>query len=171
MTYGQLATARGVKRIAAVRIVQRHKWRKQAGNDGQVRVLVPHDMTGPSNRVPQHVVGDVVGHITGNAVTVTSDTETVLAALREAHGAEIARLTEALAAERARADAVLVRAEAERAEVLVVQAKLAEAEHRLTAAENRYMAAQDQVESYRRAEAERKGRGRWARLRAAWRGK
>jgi len=29
MTYGQLAAARGVKRIAVVRIVQRHKWRQR----------------------------------------------------------------------------------------------------------------------------------------------
>jgi hypothetical protein len=43
MTYDELAEMRGIKRIGAVRLVQRYKWRRQAGNDGRARVLVPHE--------------------------------------------------------------------------------------------------------------------------------
>ena len=43
MTYDELAEVRGIRRIAAVRLVQRYKWRRQAGNDGRARVLVPYD--------------------------------------------------------------------------------------------------------------------------------
>jgi hypothetical protein len=41
MTYGQLAAARGVKRIAAVRIVQRHKWRHRRATTGRCACLFP----------------------------------------------------------------------------------------------------------------------------------
>jgi hypothetical protein len=47
LTYDELAALRGIKRIGAVRLVQRHKWRRQAGNDGLARVLVPHDALEP----------------------------------------------------------------------------------------------------------------------------
>jgi hypothetical protein len=43
LTYTELAKARGVKRITAIRLVQRHKWQRRAGNDGMARVLVPLD--------------------------------------------------------------------------------------------------------------------------------
>ena len=42
MTYRELAMARGVKRAAAIRLAQRHKWPKRAGsNDGLAHILVP----------------------------------------------------------------------------------------------------------------------------------
>jgi hypothetical protein len=44
LTYEELAKARGIQRLAAVRLTQRHKWRRQRGNDGHARVLVPDDM-------------------------------------------------------------------------------------------------------------------------------
>jgi hypothetical protein len=50
LTYAELATLRGIKRVGAVRLVQRHKWRRQAGNDGLARVLVPHDALEPVRR-------------------------------------------------------------------------------------------------------------------------
>jgi hypothetical protein len=43
MTYTELAVVRGIKRSGAVRLVQRYGWRRQPGNDGMARVLVPHD--------------------------------------------------------------------------------------------------------------------------------
>jgi hypothetical protein len=198
MTYAQLAASRGVKRIAAVRIVQRHKWRKQAGNDGQVRVLVPHDMTGPSPRLPQHVAGYVTGDVTATPVTVTSEVETVLAALREAHAGEIERLNTRLDAliaghrgEIVAIEAKLAAAEARAAEVEQLRAAietehthgadleariaglhglLADAEHRLVDAERGRTTALEQLDTMDRAETARRGKGRWARLRAAWRG-
>lgn len=41
MTLAQLADARGISKASATRMVRRHKWRRQPGNDGLVRVLVP----------------------------------------------------------------------------------------------------------------------------------
>jgi hypothetical protein len=47
LTYGQLADARGISRRAAIRLTQRHRWRRQKGNDGFARVWVPDEMTTP----------------------------------------------------------------------------------------------------------------------------
>ena len=41
MTFAELAKARGISRLSAERLVRRHKWRRQPGNDGRTRVLVP----------------------------------------------------------------------------------------------------------------------------------
>jgi hypothetical protein len=96
--------------------------------------------------------------------------EIVLAALREAHAGEVGRLTEALAVERARADVLTTRGDALATEVRLVQVKLAEAEQAHTQARVAAQLAQDQLNAYRRAETERRGKGRWRRIRAAWRG-
>ena len=48
LTYGQLAEARQIGRRAAVRLAQRHRLRRQPGNDGTVRVWVPADMAASS---------------------------------------------------------------------------------------------------------------------------
>jgi hypothetical protein len=96
--------------------------------------------------------------------------ETVLAALREAHAGEVGRLTEALAVERAGADALTTRGEALATEVRLVQVKLAEAEQAHTQARVAAQLAQDQLNAYRRADTERKARGLLERLRDALRG-
>ena len=58
MTYSQLAAARGIKRSAAQRLVQRHKWpRREGSNDGFARVLVPPDMTKPAPLSPHRADG------------------------------------------------------------------------------------------------------------------
>jgi hypothetical protein len=41
MTYAELAAVRGISALSAERLVRRHKWPRQTGNDGVVRVLVP----------------------------------------------------------------------------------------------------------------------------------
>jgi hypothetical protein len=41
LTLADLAKARGTSKASAARLVRRHKWRRQPGNDGHVRVLVP----------------------------------------------------------------------------------------------------------------------------------
>lgn len=43
VSYDELAKVRGIERIGAVRLVQRKRWRRQKGNDGHARVLVPLD--------------------------------------------------------------------------------------------------------------------------------
>jgi hypothetical protein len=59
MTYREIATTRRVKLAAAVRLVQRRKWRRQTGNDGTARILVPPDWAKPSDRAPPDIVHDV----------------------------------------------------------------------------------------------------------------
>jgi hypothetical protein len=51
-TYAQLAQARQVGKRAAVRLAQRHRLRRQPGNDGQTRVWVPTDMASSSPHRP-----------------------------------------------------------------------------------------------------------------------
>ena len=41
MTYAEIAEARGISLPSARRLVLRHHWPRQAGNDGIVRVTVP----------------------------------------------------------------------------------------------------------------------------------
>ena len=41
MTYVDLAEARGISLSSARRLVLRHRWPRQRGNDGVVRVIVP----------------------------------------------------------------------------------------------------------------------------------
>ena len=73
------------------------------------------------------------------------------------------RAEQDLAGERARADAVRARLDAMQVQ-LAAEAKAADQARRQA------QAAQDNAEILREADAARKGRGRLARLRAAWRG-
>jgi hypothetical protein len=41
MTYAELAQVRGISPASAKRLTQRHRWGRQVGNDGVVRVTVP----------------------------------------------------------------------------------------------------------------------------------
>ena len=76
---------------------------------------------------------------------------------------EIARLTALLAAAEARVKELRARLDDLTGKLANTHAKLADAQHQADAATARSLAAW-------RAEQERKARGRWARLRAAWRG-
>jgi hypothetical protein len=118
------------------------QWRRQTDNHGHGRVLVPPDL-------------------------ITGAPETAVTVLRER--AEVAEQ---------RADDAVTRAERTLGQLVVVQAKLAEAEDRAGDAErdaqaawDHARAALDAAEALRRADAAQWGRGRWARLRAAWRTK
>jgi hypothetical protein len=117
LTYGEIAASRGTSRIAAVRLTQRHKWRRQMGNDGLARVLVPPNML-PDN-VASHATGDNTGNSisnvsdVGNAVSdVASNTAgdvtdnmALLAAIEAAHAGEVAALRERAEVAERRADA------------------------------------------------------------------
>ncbi len=56
MTYAELAEARGIKEPAAIRLVQRRRWKRQPGNDGAARVAVPLSELRPSRLVTPDVV-------------------------------------------------------------------------------------------------------------------
>jgi hypothetical protein len=47
MTKREIAAVRGISIASADRLVRRHGWRKQPGNDGRVRTYVPSDWTTP----------------------------------------------------------------------------------------------------------------------------
>jgi hypothetical protein len=63
-----------------------------------------------------------------------------------------------------------VRADEEAARATGLDRLLADAEHRLTEAEQGRATAQERLDAMDRADVARRGKGRWARLRAAWRG-
>jgi hypothetical protein len=59
MTYGEIAESRRISVSSAERLVRRKHWRRQVGNDGVVRILIPLDdtqnpkeHTDPDNRDP-----------------------------------------------------------------------------------------------------------------------
>ena len=202
----------GIKRVAAIRLVQRHKWRKQAGNDGLARVLVPPEWAKPGDRAPRDIAPDVTGDVAlddgGDVTRVINALETSVASLTEraeaaerradraeklvdqaesradraeegraAADARAYRLDQALAGERARADALR-----DRADELMGQLIKAEAAGNALTVETDELRRQVEAAQMARAEAEadavellqadaaRRGRGRLARLRAAWRG-
>jgi hypothetical protein len=212
MTYGEIATARGIKRDAAIRLVQRHKWRKQAGNDGLARVLVPPEWAKPGDRSPRDITPDVVGDVAlddgGDVTRVINALEAAVSSLTErtevaerraervenrvdqaesradraeqgrvAAEARADRLDQALTGERARAEALRDRVEGLQAELAkaveegdALTVETAELNAQARQAQVVAREAQDAAEALRQAEAARRGRGRLARLRAAWRG-
>ena len=151
LTYGEIAAARGIKRSGAIRLAQRHRWRKQAGNDGLARVLVPPEMAKPGDRardVPGTVTATVSGDVVSDVAASAAAFGAALDALREQQQAERAGWTE----ERMRLTVVIDGFEketaAQRDMIAALQAKVTE----LEAGDVRRIAS------------------RWARIRAAWRG-
>jgi hypothetical protein len=159
MTYGEIAAARGTSRIAAVRLVQRHKWRRQAGNDGKARALVPPDMVQPERVIPPDVASNTAGDVTGHdqllagAIAALEDAVQVL---RE----QLERSEAGRADERQRAD----RAESARTELRgqleALNTQLAQAQ-----------AAVQGADELRAMDDARKAMSRWARAWGAWRGR
>jgi hypothetical protein len=158
MTYAELGLARGISAASAKRLAIRRHWRRRPGNDGTARVAVP--MTEATPREDR--AGDDASDVT-KAVTAL---EAAVTALREQLERAEGR------ADRAETAATVLR---QRFEDLT--AKLADAQAELAAAMDRAEQAQDRAREAEGAAAElsraddaRKGRGRWARIRAAWRG-
>ena len=105
LLYAELAERRGIDRDSANRLVIRHRWRRQKGNDGKMRVLVPANYlhsASPDNQ-------------TDNQRDMPSrHIRTLEAAIAALEAAQKATL-EALERERGRVDATEARAEADRA--------------------------------------------------------
>jgi hypothetical protein len=181
LTYAELAKLRGIDRASAFKLALRHKWSRQKNNKGQVTVLVPPDFTSPEDESQDN----------GYDASYRASFDAALAAVRDAHAGEVAALRSQMAAARAeadtsrdRADRTLVQlaeahseraatlARAERAEVLVANLEAAIATKEEVAAQARSEAekARQATEALRQVEIDRRGKGRWARLRAAWRG-
>ena len=176
MTFAELAEARGISRLSAATLVRRHGWRRQRDNRGRVIALVPqtwatHEPDGRSDDQPDRPDNppDSQGYLAAF--------ETALAAIREAKDSEIAtlrqqieRLTGQADADRARADEVRDRLDGLTTKLADAQAKLGAAQEQAEVAQIAQSEAEADAAELRRADDARKGRGRWVRLRAAWRG-
>jgi uncharacterized coiled-coil protein SlyX len=205
MTFAELSQARGISEPSARKLVRRHKWRRQAGNQGIVRILVPAEaLDRPKDGArtdPLSGLGSVLPPSPGtDPRTVPSDTqraivalEAAISALREqldlangradraeiradaaekrADGAEnrADRVDQALAGERTRADELRDRLDGLTAKLADAQAELAEAQDQTEVAQIAQREAEADAAELRQAQAVRQDRGRWARLRAAWR--
>jgi hypothetical protein len=153
MTYRELAQARGIKRAAAIRLAQRHKWPKRAGsNDGLAHILVPAAYLSSPDIIYDDTDNDAQRQSEPEAISSHTisppDNELVLSVTRQFEAA-LQTLHEQLD----RAEARNSRQEAE-----------------LTALREAVRRAERALDRYYQAEAEQKGRGRLARLRAAWGG-
>jgi hypothetical protein len=181
LTYAELAKLRGIDRASAFKLALRHKWSRQKNNKGQVTVLVPTDFTSPEDESQDN----------GYDASYRASFDAALAAVRDAHAGEVAALRSQMATARAeadisrdRADRTLVQlaeahserasalARAERAEVLVanLEADIATKEEVAAQARSDAEEARQATEALRQVEINRRGKGRWAKLRAAWRG-
>ncbi len=149
LSYVELAELRGISKASATRMSFRYKWRRQAGNDGTVRVFVPESAL-------------LRDHDRSNG----NDMEGMRAAVE----AVTVAFREQVEAERSRAD----RAEAAR-DVLkdrldAAKDELRQARDAADQARQHVREAEDAIEALRQADAKRRGEGRWTRLKAAWRG-
>jgi hypothetical protein len=189
MSYTELAVALGIKRASAKRVAMRHRWQRQQGNDATARVAVPVTVLSDNrkgvrddsrNPVPGgikerspggrslsvtglnaavEVLREQVAAANARADAADADRRIAQARLELAEVARDAARERAESAERERAVAVAIADEAVRAaEVATVQARSEVAE------------ARDAADQIKQADEARQARGRWARLRAAWRG-
>ena len=175
VTLAELAAARGIDVPSAQRLVRRRQWRRQPGNDGKIRVLVPPDELKPNPNVrpddrtdvPPDRPSDTIADIRADIMEVAQPLRDAIAVLRvqldeantrtvradvhaEQSEARAMRAEEAVAAERVRADVLRDRLESAQAEL---------------------RRAQEGAEALRRAEAERRARGRLRRTWDGWRGR
>jgi hypothetical protein len=180
MTYEALADARDIQRDAARRLAQRHRWRRQTGNDGLARVLVPPEWASTRRDISRDIAGDDPRSASVQPDVVAPDVAGVVTALQGAidtlrqqlvradaysdelrterdqarNGAQEARLEADEAARRADAE----RLRAERAEQAAEQAR------------QHVREAESAIAEMRQADEARKARGLWQRVRAAWQG-
>lgn len=175
LTYDQVAEARGTSRDAAIRWIQRRRFRRQPGNDGRVLVLIPHNAVEDAGaRAPQrtplappdvgdgappnahhNAVGDALPNVHHNALpnappSVPHDTTEVWRAAIDTLRSQLIRADQ-------RED--------------VMRAELEQLRSVIRDAEQAARIATDALSAARRAEEERKARGRMRRVWLAWRGR
>jgi hypothetical protein len=112
MTKREIAAVRGISIASADRLVRRHGWRKQPGNDGRVRTYVPSDWAEPKSADPPDIRSDGQSDIPSDISRqgegflvgpsdIRSDVPSDISIITKAFDAAIASLTErARAAER-----------------------------------------------------------------------
>jgi hypothetical protein len=170
LSYPELARLRGINLTSAFRLAKRHGWRRQKGNDGKLRVLVPAldrtidlDKSGDQGRTTPGKDNDLAQVV----AAIRSDMMEVVKPLQDAIAVLEVQLTEANArADRAEADrrqaeqaAVGERA---RAEVLRDERDKAKEAARIVT---------DALDVAKRADEARRGKGRLRRAWDGWRGR
>ena len=181
LTYDELAKMRGITKASAERLVLRSRWRRRRDNQRVVRILVPLDrLSGDvSDDASEDISGDVLSDVSG----ISAAFETALEAISEAHAGEVSALRERAEVAERRADAAdtdrrIAQARADHAESRaqeaeqcrdLANARADELQHDLDAARRWAQDAAQAADAMRHADAERRSRGRLARLRAAWR--
>ena len=162
VTFAELAALRGTSKRAAVMLVRRHGWRRQRNNAGHTLALVPatwlahaaNDQTGGgSGHSADYSDGQSSADVVPMLVALRSTFDAAMSALREGHEREMSALQAAHAGD-----------------VRALRSQLAEAETARDQARAEARDAREAANDLRRREATWWQQGRWARLRAAWRG-
>ena len=194
LTYQQAGEMYGVSAEAIRQHARRLGWRRQPGNDGKTLILVPPDTDLRTRVRPAEHQPDGAAEQRPDENSTIRELAGLLAAEREDRAALLADLRAARTAvdqanERANTAEVRVvqtearisaaaemtaqaqaAAEAAEGEASIQRERADTAEGQAQAARDAQRAAQDEAARLRQAEEARRRLGRWARLRAAWRG-
>jgi chromosome segregation ATPase len=197
LSYAELSRIRGIGRESAKKLALREGWRRIPGNDGSTRVLVPREWLKPARELSRERTRElsredsrVTNPLKDAFATALAAKDAEIAALRaviDAKDGELAALrgqidgfaprlvvleterdrlvTDLKAALLARSEAEALRGQLEAERDRVEQAETATEQAHAQARE-----ARGEAEKLRQQIDARKARGRWARLRAAWRG-
>jgi septal ring factor EnvC (AmiA/AmiB activator) len=171
LTYPELAGVRDIDKPSAIRLATRKKWRRQRDNRRVVRVLVP-----PEWLTPRYQSTDLPMDRQDRDMDLSSDRTdfaAALAAVESAHAGEIAALHGQVAGLKTLVDQTMAaladansRTDRSEAEIRELRGQI-EALHRQLVEAQRAVEGADEL---RRQDDTRRAMGRWARLRAAWRG-
>jgi hypothetical protein len=110
LTYQQLAEIRRISKPSAIRLVMRHRWRRQRDNERVVRVLVPPGMLEP-DRAPHDAPHDASDDTADDAPDDATGHRKLLAGALAALEDAVAGLREQLANANRRASVAEARAE------------------------------------------------------------
>jgi hypothetical protein len=166
MTFVELAAARRISKMSAIKLVRRHGWRRQADNEGHVRALVPANWATADEDSAAEGAQDRQADLSSAISTFGEAVST----LRE----QLSQERERTNAERGRADRMEAERDSMRRREDELRGQLAVEKARagvLQAAMEKALAeAKEQAVAMRRVEDARRLRGTWARLRVAWHG-
>ena len=110
MTYAELAESRRISVSSAERLVRRKHWRRQVGNDGVVRILVPLDETQNPKEGADPDNGESI-RTTRSTIRISDDVRATIRTLETAVrtlGEQLEVANTSLVAERQRVDALQV---------------------------------------------------------------
>jgi hypothetical protein len=166
VTLRELAELRGISQHSAARLVRRHRWRRQADNQGRVRALVPAEALDRPTDKPGAMPANTPRAGLGLFGELVAALEPVTALLREQIEQANRRADMAEGrAERAEDQATKLR---ERLDAAEAQAR--NAEKAADQARQHVREAEDAIAELRQADEAWKAKGRWQRIRMAWQG-